>query len=97
MTRHEALVRLVDQFRIGAEGKCEDCDPGAGSTYSYTPNKTDVAVIEAIVGRKVAEEELGMACGGSIREYFYLLGPLRERVKLVLAEMLAPLAEASED
>lgn len=76
----EVIVTLASRFEIGARQTYSDGDP-AGSTSEYIPEPRDLAVIEALVGRKVLESELMFMCGGSRRERFYMPEALRLEIE----------------
>jgi hypothetical protein len=69
MTKLEAVKVLLGSYKIGARMVSSDYDP-AGSTSEYVPDPRGLAVVEALVDRRVTEDDLYFNVGGGNGVYF---------------------------
>lgn len=69
MTKQEAIRVLLSRFKIGARVTHVEYDP-AGSSTEYVPDERDLAVVEVLIGRKLAESDLHFSCGGPGTTYY---------------------------
>jgi hypothetical protein len=93
VTKAEALFKIVQGFRIGAQLTYCEYDP-AGSDREYRPSPHDLGRIEAIIGRKIVESELQFMTGAGPynQDHYYLGEQLREEVKAALEALCATAA-----
>lgn len=81
MTKAQAVQRLLSSFTVRAVRTEFDYDP-AGSTSTYVPSKTDLALVEVLIGREVKESELFFVCGGSVRSHYGIRQSVIEEVQV---------------
>lgn len=71
MTNPEALKNLVASFKIDALRICAEYDPGAGSTYEYSPSEKGLATLTTLLGRQATEDDLFFYMGSAYKSDCY--------------------------